>query len=128
MVELGRVDIAVEVSLMSSHMAMPREGHLDQLYHIFAYLKSHHNTKIVFDPSDQEIDASLFDRQDWSTAEYGTDDLKEEIPGNAPVSRGQGFTITAYVDSDHAGDSITFRIHFDCVLVSLSRTRFIHAL
>ena len=32
MVELGRVDICLEVSMMSSHMAMPREGHLSQLF------------------------------------------------------------------------------------------------
>ena len=61
MVELVRVDIAVDVSLMSSYMAIPRVGHLDQLYQIFAYLKSHHNIEIVFDPSDREIDASLFE-------------------------------------------------------------------
>ena len=40
MVELGRVDICVEVSLLSSRMALPREGHLLQLYQVFAYLKS----------------------------------------------------------------------------------------
>ena len=38
-VELGRVDICLEVSLMSSHLALPGEGHLDKLFHIFAYLK-----------------------------------------------------------------------------------------
>lgn len=39
MVELGRVDICLEVSLMSSHLALPREGHLECLFHIFAYLE-----------------------------------------------------------------------------------------
>ena len=43
MVEMGRVDICVEVSLMSSQMAFPSRGHLEQLFHIFAYLKVHHN-------------------------------------------------------------------------------------
>ena len=33
-VELGRIDIDVEFSMMSSHFAMPREGHLKELYHI----------------------------------------------------------------------------------------------
>ena len=28
-VELGRIDIHVEVALLSSHLAMPRKGHLD---------------------------------------------------------------------------------------------------
>ena len=35
-VELGRVDICLEVSLISYHLALPREGHLDKLFHIFA--------------------------------------------------------------------------------------------
>ena len=35
-VELGRIDITGEVSKMSSHVVMPREGHLINLYHMFA--------------------------------------------------------------------------------------------
>ena len=108
MVELGRVDICVEVSLLSSHMALPREGHLLQLYQVFAYLKSHHNSEMVFDPSEPVIDRSLFVRQDWSATVYGNN-LKEELPANMPESRGQGFVMSAYVDSDHAGDVATRR-------------------
>ena len=33
--ELGRADISVEASMMALCMAMPRQGHLDQLYHVF---------------------------------------------------------------------------------------------
>ena len=39
-VELGRVDILLETSLMSTHLALPRRGHLEQLHHIFGYLKT----------------------------------------------------------------------------------------
>ena len=49
MVNLGRVDICLEVSMMSSHLALPREGHLEQLYHIFAHIKKYYNTEMVFD-------------------------------------------------------------------------------
>ena len=31
-VELGRVDICCELSMLSSHLALPREGHLEQVY------------------------------------------------------------------------------------------------
>ena len=41
MVELGRVDILLETSLMSAHLALPRLGHLEQLIHMFGYLKAH---------------------------------------------------------------------------------------
>jgi hypothetical protein len=46
-VELGRVDICLEVSMMSSFLAQPREGHLDQVLHIFSYLRQHHNAEMV---------------------------------------------------------------------------------
>ena len=87
MVELGRVDITCEVSMMSSHLALPRRGHLDQLLHMFAYLKKNHNAELVFDPSDPDIDKSLFERKDWSSSEFGLVG-KEEIPANAPEARG----------------------------------------
>lgn len=124
MVELGRVDICVEVSLMSSQMALPRSGHLEQLFHICRYLKLHHNSEMVFDPSEPEVDRSLFERQDWSSTAYGND-LKEELPGNMPQPRGQGFTMTAYVDSDHAGNTLTrcsrtgFIVFLNCALTLL---------
>ena len=34
MVELGWVDIATEVSLLSSHVALPREGHFLSFVHL----------------------------------------------------------------------------------------------
>ena len=87
-------------------MALPRRGHLDQLFHLFAYLKNHHNSEMVFDPSEPTIDKSQFEREDWSSTVYGSD-LTEDLPPHMPEARGQGFVISAYVDSDHAGDSLT---------------------
>lgn len=122
MVELSRIDICIEVSLMSSQIALLQEGHLKQLFHIFSYLKSYHNLEIVFDPSESVIDMSLFQCHNWSATVYG-DDLKEELSPNMPKCRGQGFTISAYVDSNHAGDSLTrksrtgFLIFLNCALI-----------
>ena len=108
MVELGRVDICCEVSMMLSHLALPREGHLQELYHMFAYLKKYHNSEMVFDPSEPDIDESQFQEKDWTTSEFG-DCTEEELPANMPMPRGLGFRMRAYVDADHAGDSITRR-------------------
>ena len=47
--------------MMSSHLALPREGHLEQLFHMFGYLKAHHNAEMVFDPSDPKLDESHFE-------------------------------------------------------------------
>ena len=49
--ELGRLDILLEVSLLSAFSAAPREGHLDTVYHMFAYLRKHSSAAINFDPT-----------------------------------------------------------------------------
>ena len=108
-VELGRVDICLETSMMSSHLALPREGHLEQLFHIFSYLKHHHNAEMVFDPSDPDIDESQFERRDWTSSEFGHVDGKEALPPKIPEPRGRGFVIQAKVDADHASDTVTRR-------------------
>ena len=50
-VELGRIDITCEVSMMSSHLALTREGHLKEVFYVFAYLKNHMNSELVFAPT-----------------------------------------------------------------------------
>ena len=108
-VELGRVDICLEVSMMSSHMALPQEGHLDQVIHIFGYLNNHHNAELVFDPSDPVIDETKFERKDWTTSEFGHIQKKKRLPPNAPEPRGFGFMRRVKVDADHAGDTVSRR-------------------
>ncbi len=51
MVELGRIDIATKVSLLSSHLAYSCEGHLETALHIMTYLRQKHNTRLIFDPT-----------------------------------------------------------------------------
>ena len=58
--ELGRVDITIETSAMASMMAMPIEGHLEQLFHMFTYLRIKHNSLMVFDTTDHDIDGYQF--------------------------------------------------------------------
>jgi hypothetical protein len=123
MVELGRVDICLEVSMMSSHLALPREGHLAQLFNIFSYLKALHNTEMVLDPSDPAINESQFEKRDWTSSEFGHLQGKEVLPGKYPQPRGQGFVMRAKVDADHAGDTVTrrsrtgFLVYLNCALV-----------
>jgi hypothetical protein len=107
-VELGRVDVNLEVSMMSSHLALPREGHLECLYHMFAYLKKYHNAEMVFDPTEPVIASDAFKRQDWTLfSTMSEEERKEKLPPNAPQPRGKSFVIRCYVDADHAGDSVT---------------------
>jgi hypothetical protein len=99
----------LEVSMISSHLALPREGHFAQVLHIFAYLKKYHNTEMVFDPSDPVIDQGQFELRDWSSNEFGHVQGKEELPHRMPEPRRRGFIIRAKADADHASDTVTRR-------------------
>ncbi|KAI2510101.1 Reverse transcriptase (RNA-dependent DNA polymerase) [Fragilaria crotonensis] len=105
-VELGRIDIITEVSELASYLIMPREGHLEAVFHLFNHLEKKHNARIVFDPSYPDIDRSAFKECDWKSF-YG--EVTEAIPPNAPPPRGKDVDIRLFVDSDHAGDQRTRR-------------------
>ena len=85
-VKLGRIDILYKVSMMSPHLALPREGHLAQVFHIFTYLKKHHNSALVFDPSYPDVNIDTFPKHDWKKF-YG--DVKEAIPPDMPEPLGK---------------------------------------
>jgi hypothetical protein len=59
-VEIGRLDILLEISLLSSHLALPRKGHLEQVCHIFAYLKHGSRRPIYLDPSHPSISKTSY--------------------------------------------------------------------
>ena len=99
-------DIATEVSLLRSHDPLPRNGHLQTVFHTYAYLKKRHNSRLALDPSYPEIDIRVFHQADW-TDFYG--DVKEAIPDNAPEPRGKPIILRAFADSDHANDKVRCR-------------------
>ena len=105
-VELGRIDIATETSLLASHVAFLRKGHLQTVFHIYAYLKKRHNSRLALDPSYPRIDMRIFHQADW-TDFYG--EVKEVIPDNAPEPRGKPIILRAFMDSDHAYDIVRQR-------------------
>ena len=104
--------------MLSSCLALPREGHLQALFHIFSYLGAKHNAELVFDPSLPDIDYSCFPLEDWSDTIYADENdgqLGEAVPDDMPSSRGAGFVMLAFVYSDHARD----------LLIRRSRTGFL---
>jgi hypothetical protein len=105
-VELGRVNIITEVSILASHLALPREGHLDAVFHMYAYLEKKHNSQMVFDPTYPSIDRSKFIKCNWKEF-YGN--VQEVIPSNASEPRGKDVDLRLFVDSDHAGDDQRIR-------------------
>ena len=63
-VELGRIDVCTEVSMLAAFSANPREGHLAAVIHLFAYLKGNPKSKTVFDPTPMNHEPHA--QHDWS--------------------------------------------------------------
>ena len=91
---------------MSSHLALPREGHIDQVFHIFGYLKKRKKLRLLFDCGDPKISKNRFKTYDWQ--EFYRD-AKEAIPSNMPEARGLSVSTSCFVDADLAGDKSTRR-------------------
>ncbi len=103
-VELGRIDITAEVSMLAAYASAPRTGHFNALMHIFSYLDRHERSKLVFDDTYQNITGEQ--SYEW---EGFYPYAKEDVPENVPTPLGNPIQLVCYVDADHAGDLLTRR-------------------
>ena len=108
--------------MMSSHLVLPREGHLYHIFQIFIYLRKFHNTKMVFDPSTNFIDEALFERRGWAPSDFRHIGGKEEVDSNMLEPHGLGFTMSANSSADHHANIVThhsctgFLVFLNCTL------------
>ncbi len=93
MVEIHRVDIAVEALQLSLFIVMPQWGHMMAALHIMSYLKIKHNSRIILDPTYATVNYDSFKANENWTAFYG--DAEEALP--------------LKIHSNHAGDKSTRR-------------------
>ena len=96
--------------MLSSYQASPRQGHLEQLYHIVAYLKEKPKLSLYFDPDLPRLDPFIFNEDTEAFLEHYRD-AKEEVPAQMPTPRGRSVTMTAFVDASHAANKVTRRSH-----------------
>jgi hypothetical protein len=108
--EIGKVDILHEVSILSQYQVSPWEGHLDQVLHIFAYMKKKPKLSIYLDPSLPLIDygESRTNIEDFQEQYRGAE---EPMPHNMPRPRGRPVTTTEFVDASHAASKKTRKSH-----------------
>jgi hypothetical protein len=116
-IELGHIDIHHEVSLLlSQYQANLGVGHLEALYHVFVYMKSHLDISCVaFDPKTPMIDESAFNNgTDWKEF-YG--EVQEELPPKMPKPQGPRVTISAFIDANHFRKKVMRCLHTGIIYV-----------
>ena len=105
-VNIGRVDILLEVSLISSQLTLPCVGHIKAVYRVFEYLKKLPKRKLYFDPNKPMISEDRFQKFYW-------EDLYPEackpIPLDMPRPRGKYVSTHCFVDANHEADKTTRR-------------------
>ena len=113
--ELGRVDILTEVSVLSQCQAAPREGHLEEVLHIFGFLKKVGKLTLWFDPSTPNWPTELESVRSEDFLEHCRD-AEELMPPDAPPPLGKPVDLTAHVDASHAANKVTRRSHIGHIL------------
>ena len=98
--KLGQIDILHDVAVLLRFLMAPREGHLEQCLHIFAFLKKYSHLKIVFDNGIPTFDEEHFQQCDWEEFYPG---VEEVVPPKAPKAWGRPLMMTCFVDANHAG-------------------------
>ena len=83
---------------------MPRFGHLEQLYHMFGYLKQHPKRKLTLDSQHPKIDERRLKKHDWY---HFYRDPAEAIPTDMPKPRGNSMSTHCFMDASHGSDQVT---------------------
>ena len=115
MIEIGRIDISFEVSLMSRYLAGPCIGHLYQMLHMFQYLFCNQGLDLIYDSTKINVRESTVlphQRADHKAKELKVmyPDAVDYIPCNMPEALGKSVQINAFVDADLAGEANTRRL------------------
>ena len=97
-VKIGRVDILLEVSLLSSQLSLPHVVHLQAVYRLFGYLKQVPKRKLYFDPRKPTISEDIVQKFDW---EDFCPDTCEPMPLDMPRPRGKYVSNHCFLDVNH---------------------------
>ena len=79
---------------------------MEQVYHVFGYLKTHSKLHLFFDPWHPDIDEHAFSRYDWYDF---YNDTKEQVPNDMPPPQGRAVSTHCFVDADHTSNTVTRR-------------------
>ena len=117
-IELGQINIMIAVLMLSRYLANPRVGHLEEAIRIFAYLKYHGRSAVVFDHTTPKFDETRLAYCDWSEFYPG---VRVETPPNAPELQGKEVHMTCFVNADHVRCQETRRSHTG-IIIYVQRT------
>ena len=101
-VELGRAYILYEVSLLSSHLVMPRKVHMETMMVIFVYIEKAYRKTVIIDTMIPLVDTSVEIETNWLKSIY-SEDNQDEITADTPETLGNIMSVRFFVDASRVG-------------------------
>jgi len=96
LVSLGHWDVATAVMTMSKFRTEHKQGHLDHVKQIVAYISKMRHATIRFCTELLDYSGIPVLEYDWETSVYGR--VKEQIPKDCPKPLGKEVVLTSFVD------------------------------
>ena len=98
LITLGRFDIQAQVITMSRFQAQPRQGHLERLKRIYAYVIRTKDYATKFRTTEPDYSYQHDQNFDWAHTVYGH--VQEIIPDDIPHPLGLPVTTTTTEDAN----------------------------
>ena len=89
----------------------PRQGHLEQLLHIVAFLKKKPELTLYFGLSQAVLDESIFSGSNIEQFQDHYRGAQEELRDRIPRPRGRAGKMVAFVDASHAANKVSRKSH-----------------
>ena len=82
LVTLGRFDIAITMSILSSHRVAPLKGHPECMKQLYGYVKHFFNAAVHAQMDVPDYSKTIHESQNWMNFIYGN--IEEELPPDLP--------------------------------------------
>ena len=105
-VALGRIDIYCATMTMSRFRSSPRQGHLERLKRVYAYMRNYKKTAIKFNTEIPDYSQYKIENPEWGHVYHP---CREEIPEDIPKAYGEPVRLTTFVDANLLHDKVTGR-------------------
>ena len=99
-----------QVALLLQYKANPREGHLEQLLHIFAILQKYPKLTLFLSPELPRMDFGEF-RTNIDDFLQIYRDAEEQLLHRMPIPQRHSLVMTAFVAASHASNKSTRQSH-----------------
>ena len=116
LVELGRIDVSDEVSVLSRYLVHPQTGHLVKALHTFKYLDIHKDSDLDFNPKISEFSYYIIIYRKIKQTKKMYHNTVKYFQPNDPPPGVYPIQVSCFVDINYVSDKSTRRSQSGIIL------------